>query len=75
MHHVDAYAVCVEFSSHGFAGTMSDSGAPILREHDAGYEVLGLACGITGQKGLTRYGDKTIYLRLDQYTDWIHQHR
>jgi hypothetical protein len=73
--HVDQHRVWVEFSSQSFAATMSDSGAPILREHRDGYEVLGLACGITGEKGLSRYGDKTFYLRLDRYADWIHQHR
>lgn len=73
LHAVDQYTVEVEFSSNGFAATMSDSGAPILRRRDDGYEVLGLACGITGQKGLSRYGDRTICLRLDRHADWIDQ--
>jgi hypothetical protein len=75
VHHVDEYAISVEFSSQSFAGTMSDSGAPILRKHNDGYEVLGVACGISGQKGLTRYGDKTMYVRLDHHVDWINQYR
>lgn len=73
VHAVDANAIEVEFSPESFAATMSDSGAPILRQHIDGYEVLGLACDITGQKGLSRYGDKTIYLRLDRHASWIDQ--
>lgn len=74
-HNVDPHAIQVEFSSQGFAGTMSDSGAPILRQRGSGYELLGLAYDITGPKGLSRYGDKTFYLRLDRYVHWIDQHR
>lgn len=74
-HTVDPHAIYVEFSSQSFAATMSDSGAPILRQRSDGYEVLGLACDITGQKGLSRHGDKTIYLRLDRYAQWIDQYR
>jgi hypothetical protein len=73
LHAVDPYSIEVEFSSNGFAATMSDSGAPLLREHDDGYQVLGLACDITGEKGLSRHGDRTIYLRLDRQADWIAQ--
>ena len=40
---------CVEFSSQRFAATMSDSCAPVARKHNAGYEPVVLARGISNR--------------------------
>ena len=73
VHAVARSTIEVVFSAQSLAATMSDSGAPLLRKRDAGYEILGLACDITGQKGVSRYGDRTIFVRLDRHADWIDQ--
>jgi hypothetical protein len=75
VHRVGRSTIRVAFSARSFAGTMSDSGAPILRKQNDGYRVLGLACDISGRKGLTRQGDETIYLRLDRHAAWLDQYR
>jgi hypothetical protein len=61
----------LEFGPESFAATMSDSGSPIFARESDGYRVAGIAHHITNEKGVSRFGDRTWYLRTDIHRQWI----
>jgi hypothetical protein len=61
----------ITFGPESFAPAMSDSGSPLFVIESGACALAGIAVGITQEKGRTRFGDQSLYLRTDLHGAWI----